>query len=475
MREQGHRKERRGGTDHRRGAFAVFLLLLPALLSGCSRKPSTPPNVLLITIDTLRSDRVGAYGGASTRTPAIDRLAREGTLFTEAYSSIPITLPSHTSILTGLYPRTHGVLSHGFTLDDEHRTLAQILKENGYQTAAFVSSHVLDDKYGLARGFDIYWERYNYGLQRINALLSQEGQDVQVWALSDYIRDELKEPYFLWVHWFFPHKPYEPPPPMERLYDPDPSSDLRADVPTLERVWLGDLALNEPMIERFRSLYDGEVSFTDLQLDRVLDRLRERGVLDHTLVFFTADHGEVLYEHDRYFGHDIMLYDQSIRVPLIVRAPGTAPAGALSGTTVRNIDLAPTILDLLSIPPEKYPMEGRSFAPSLRGETQEEAPVFAEVYPPKQDWKSLPRHAVRYGGWKWITVDGEEGGLLYDMDADPAEQEDRSGRDPESLARMADMLNAWMIQEGGAATGFPELSEEEMERLRSLGYIGSGD
>jgi arylsulfatase A-like enzyme len=445
---------------------ALSLLLLPA----CAGR-AAPRNLLLITIDTLRADRLGCYGGPEALTPAIDNLAREGVLFSNAFSAIPITLPSHTSILTGLYPRKHKVLSHGYTLAGEYTTLAEILKSSGYQTGAFVSSHVLDKQYGLSQGFDIYWERYNYGKKRVEDAEETTGEDLLTQAAVDWVRLELKEPFFLWLHWFHPHKPYAPPGEMRTLYDPDPASPLRADVRTLQEVWEGKIELSERDVERFRSLYAGEVAFTDRQVGIFLAKLEALGLLENTIVVFTADHGEVLYEQDRYFGHDIMLYEPSIRVPLVLCGPGVGAPGRIVEATTRSVDLFPTILDLLGVPASDSTLDGRSFVPTLRGATPEEPPVFAEVFPPKEVWKTAPRHAVRLGDWKLIEIDGEDSLELFDLTDDPGETRNRASDQPERRLAMERLLRGWMASEGEVGGAPPELSAEEERNLKSLGYI----
>jgi arylsulfatase A-like enzyme len=453
----------------RRPVLLAILLLL--LLPVCAGRREGPRNVLLITVDTLRADRLGCYGGIAARTPSIDRIAREGTLFTRAFSSIPITLSSHASILTGLYPRTHKVLSHGYRLDAAYETLAETLGLRGYKTAAFVSSHVLDDGYGLAQGFDIYWERFNYGKKRAEEIEETTGTDLLTAAWLDWMRLEMKEPFFLWLHWFQPHKPYEPAWRMRDLYDTDPASPLRADVPTLQSVWHGTTELAEKDVDRFRNLYAGEVAFTDRQVGIVLAKLQELGVLDNTLVVFTADHGEVLYEHDRYFGHDIMLYEESIHVPLILRGPGIIREGRTHDLMTSNVDLLPTILDLVGVPPGERALDGRSLAPALRGGEEADRPVFAEVFPPKEVWKSAPLHAVREGEWKLIARDGSETPELFDLANDPRESENLAA---DSVARREEMegtLRRWMGASEELPAAYPELTEEERRNLKSLGYI----
>ncbi|MFH1679350.1 MAG: sulfatase [Candidatus Eisenbacteria bacterium] len=447
--------------------LSLFLLLFPS----CAGREGEPRNVLLITVDTLRADRLGCYGGIAARTPSIDRLARDGTLFTNAFCSIPITLPSHTSILTGLYPRTHKVLSHGYTLAPEYETLAEVLGENGFRTAAFVSSHVLDDQYGLSQGFEIYWERYNYGNKRSEEAAEKTGGDLLTLAAIDWTRFEMKEPFFLWLHWFHPHKPYDPPGKMRAAYDTNPGSPLEADVTTLQKVWQGEIDLPESEVERFRSLYAGEVAFTDRQVGTILSRLEELGVSENTLVVFTADHGEVLYEHDRYFGHDIMLYEPSLRVPLLLAGPGLPEGGRILDTTVRNIDLFPTILELAGIRADSPALEGRSFVPALHGEPMPDAPVFAEVFPPKEVWKSEPRHTVRFEEWKLITRDGTDAAELFDLAADPTESRNRSEDAVDKRSEMERLFREWVLEHGEETGVYPELSEEERENLKALGYI----
>jgi len=448
------------------------LLIAMVLFVQCGRD-ARPWSVVLVTVDTLRPDRLGCYGGTGARTPCADRLAREGCLFTSSFCSIPITLPSHTSILTGLYPRYHEVLSHGFTLDPAFTTLPEILTDHGYQTAAFISSHVLDNKYGISQGFDLYWQRYRFVPPKMaKEILLAEAKDVLTEAVIQWSEIDLDEPFFLWLHWFHPHKPYEPPPPWRTLHDPNPESELKADVKTLEQVWKGELEIDAEERDRIRMLYDGEVAFSDQQLAAVLEHLEEMGRLDRTIVVFTADHGEVLYEHERYFGHDIMLYDPSLQVPLLIWAPGLVPGGALSETTVRNIDIMPTLLDLLGIPLGDVEIEGRSFAAALQGETLPDVPVFAELFPPREDWKSEPRHAVRYGPWKLITIDGRETEPeLYHLDTDPGETENIALADSAKAAELLALLRLWMEKNPQVTDRFPDLSADEIENLRSLGYI----
>jgi arylsulfatase A-like enzyme len=467
--------------EARRGACLLLAGALALCNSGCGRRESRPKNVLLITIDTCRADCVGAYGHPTIRTPALDQLAREGVLFTNARAPVPMTLPSHTSIMTGLYPRTHLVLSHAYTLGPRPPTLAQVLKEHGYTTAAFVSSHVLDKKYGLDRGFDIYWERWTNEASFLIELREQ-GKELVTKTANLWLR-ETGAPFFAWVHYFQPHKPYEPPAPLPELYDPGYQGRTVAAVDTLERIWRERIVLDPADLEHLVALYEGEVTVADMEVAKVLAVLEETGHADDTIVIVTADHGEVLYEHEFYFGHDIMLYGPALDVPMIVKGKGLFPPGRIVTEPVRLIDLAPTILEALGIPPDEVgEFEGRSLLPVLAGPRGRGAPrgahpssadtLYAEVFPPKEDWKVGERHAIEGLRWKLILDDETERRELYDLVGDPGERSDLSAAQPETAATYFAAWDAWKASKAAEfVQKFPDLDAETIEMLRSLGYI----
>lgn len=470
------------------------LLAIAFLFTSCA-KPAPPPlkNILLITIDTLRSDRLGCYGDLVTRTPALDALARRGTLFPDAFSPIPITLPSHASIMTALYPRSHLVLSHAYTLAPERATLAEILKEKGYATAAFISSHVLSKEYGLDQGFDVYWERWRADPQLIEDLRESRheltGKAVRLW-----LKQRPPGHFFAWAHFFQPHKPYAPPAPLDRMYDRDYSGSVVADVPTLLRIWEERIDLAPEDLRHIVALYSGEVTLADTEVGRIIDLLENEGILKDTIVIVTADHGEVLYEHDHYFGHDIMLYDPAIRVPLVVYGDGIFPEGAVVPASARLIDIAPTILDVLGLPVGLLgETDGRSLMSAVEGTRSGATPpggrgarsrsrdaaaagdtLFAEVFPPKPNWKVEPRHALRLDGWKLIHEDGRDSLELYDLASDPAEEVNRAPSDPETLARLRSTWDAWRVsKEAAFQMSYPDIDPETEATLRALGYIGN--
>ncbi len=327
------------------------------MLRRQGRVPAPAPrglNLLLVTLDTTRADRLGCYGHAAAKTRYIDRLAAEGTRFETVIAPAPITLPSHSSILTGLYPFEHGVRNNGnFYLAPRFPTLATVLKARGYRTGAFVSSFILDRRYGLDRGFDVYDDRMEGEYAQVVTLQAERRGDRTALALGRFVDERAKEPqapFFAWLHLYDPHEPYRPPRPFRDLFAQDP--------------------------------YDGEIAFADAILASVLDRLRAASLLDRTLVVVTADHGESLGEHGE-TTHSMFVYEGAIRVPLVVWRPGLVPAGRVVSEPVRLVDVAPTVLELLGEQPltsaaraqpgaaHRRPL-GRPAAARLRGDAAAE-------------------------------------------------------------------------------------------------------
>ncbi len=318
------------------GGAALVLLLLPraGVLAGPSG-PDSRPNLVLITIDTLRADYLSSYGSRRVKTPTLDGLAAEGVLFENAYCQVPLTPPSHASILTGTYPATHGL--RDFTsgpLGPDLPTLATVLEAQGYRTAAFVSAFVLDRSWGLGRGFQLYFDEFD-------ASAGGGGQQADVQRPANETLDRAlpwlesaEAPFFLWLHLFDPHHDYEPPEPFRSLYRDDP--------------------------------YAGEVAWVDSQLARLVGVLRSRGVYEDTLVVATSDHGEGLGQHGER-EHGFFLYEEVIRIPLIFKLPSSlGAAGSRVGEVVQSIDILPTVLQVLGLqaPPS---VEGRGLLSSMLG------------------------------------------------------------------------------------------------------------
>ena len=398
-------------------------------------------NVLLITIDTLRSDRVGAFGGGLGLTPNLDRLAAAGFRLTRAYSSAPLTLPAHASILTATHPPVHGLRTNGlFRLGPTPPTMATVLKTAGYRTGAFVGAFVLDARFGLNRGFDVYDDRY--GERRTDdggEGAERRAEDVMKPAL-DWIlgqsaihNPQSAMPWLAWVHFYDPHEPYRAP---------------------------------EPYASRFAP-YDAEVAYTDAVLGRLLDTLRAAGQLDHTLVVVAADHGESLGEHGERT-HGVFTYDVTIRVPWVLWA-GERLRGS-SDALVRLIDLAPTVLDLVGVaaPPQ---FNGTSVVARVRdGATSPPAYVEAMDANLTRNW--APLTGLVSGTYKLVDLPTPE---LYDLRADPTESKNLFSTDGDR-ARTLDAVLRSVVREFSAAGSSGEkttLSAEARQRLQALGYVAS--
>ncbi|HSB75860.1 MAG TPA: sulfatase-like hydrolase/transferase [Terriglobales bacterium] len=352
------------------------------------------PNVFLVTIDTLRADHVGCYGYSGVKTPAMDGLARDGIRFANAFTPVPVTNSSHASILTGLYPSSHGVTDFGVALAASHLTWASFLQKQGYQTAAFIGAVVLDAK-SLAPGFDQGFDYYDnfpphagkghWDVEERRGMTVV--QHAEKWLDHPRSQQSLTQspagPFFLWVHLYDPHDPYEPPVPYSETYR--------------------------------GHLYDGEIAYADHALGDFLAYLRRRGWYDNSLIVLVGDHGEGLGDHKEQT-HGIFLYDSTLHVPLLIKLPRQRQAGKVVSGQVRTIDILPTVLGLLGISsPGK--MDGASLQPLLQGAVPDSRPLFGETeYPLHFGW--APLRCVRAQGGKFIQAPRPE---YYDLAADPHE------------------------------------------------------
>lgn len=416
------------------------------LLASCSgEEPVRGANVVLITLDTVRADRLGVYGGPAGVTPALDRLAGEGARFEQASAAAPLTLPSHATLLSGLLPPHHGLRNNGGGVFPEDRaTLATALAGAGYRTGAFVGAFVLDRRFGLARGFEVYddeVERDPAAGARLEA--ERPGREVVDRALA-WLGREDPRPFFLWVHLYDAHAPYEPP---------------------------------SPFRERFAGRsYDGEVAAVDEQVGRILAELERRGLVGRTVVAVTADHGEGLGDHGE-STHGLLLYESTLRVPLLLRGPGIAPR--VVATPVSLADVAPTLAALVGRPlPPAGPagaLDGRDLSAALLA-SQEPAPaeVYAETrYPAVFGWS--PLSSLRRREMKAIDAPRPE---LYDLAGDPGETANRAEADPRALAGFLgrlDEIQAGAVETRRAAADPMAGDAEARARLESLGYLtGAG-
>jgi len=425
---------------------ALVAAALATAVAGCRPDETAEPapaartsgraNLLLVTVDTLRPDALGWIGGAG-RTPRIDRLAAEGFRFPAAVAPVPLTLPSHTSLMTARVPSAHGVRDNGQVVGPGFPTLAEALAAAGYATAAFVSGFPLSAQFGLDRGFAAYDDRLTAGE---GAWLERPAEETTRAALS-WLADAA-EPWALWVHYYDPHFPYEPP---AGLAGPGP-----------------------------RGAYDGEVAAVDRALGRLLDAAERRGPL---LTVFTADHGESLGEHGE-GTHGFFVYDATVLVPLVVRLPGRVAPGE-SPAPARLVDVAPTVLELLGLPPLAAPAEvdGRSLAPLLAGETgAAPGPAYVETRQPWTSYGWAPLAGMRDARYKLISAPRPE---LYDLAGDPGESENLlaegealGGEAGRAARRLRAALREIESRPSAAAGAIDD--PETVARLAALGYVGGG-
>jgi arylsulfatase A-like enzyme/Flp pilus assembly protein TadD len=435
-------------------SFVSLVSLVPLVsLMACTPTPSTPANahlqsgslaksnLLLVTVDTLRADRV-----SSRLTPAIDRLAAAGVRFTNAHAHAPMTLPAHTSILTGLVPPGHGIRNNGSTaLPAGTPTLASVLHDAGYRTGAFVGAFVLDARFGLGRGFDVYDDRVGSDTGPVTFAFAERTADRVTALAADWIlspaapdaRDQRppttdqrpRSPWFCWIHLFDPHAPYRAP--EQRVADP----------------------------------YDNEVAFTDAELGRLFDRLRAAGQFDSTLIVVVADHGESLGEHGE-ATHGLFAYEPTLHIPLIVAGPSIR--ASVSGASAGQADLVPTVLDLLGVTPPAH-VDGESLLPAMRGEAFADRPIYFEALDAYLTRNWAPLTGVVLDGWKYVDVPDAE---LYDLRTDPGELRNRIGDEAPRAAALGRRLSEWTARSSAPAVPAP-IDADAAARLRALGYTAS--
>lgn len=390
-------------------------------------------NVLLITLDTVRADRLGAYGYAAARTPHLDALAGSGVRFDDATTVAPITGPAHAAILTGLQPARLGVRDNAITpLPGEATTLAEMLSARGFVTGGFVGAFILDRPYGFAQGF----ETFDSGFMRVDSGREANAERRGNAVVDDAVRwlegVPADRPFFGWVHLYDAHVGYLPPPP-------------------------------------FAATYDGELAFVDQQVGRLVEALRARNLIDKTLIIAVGDHGESLGQHGE-AEHGVFVYDAVLRIPFIATGPGVKAAHVVT-EQVRVVDLAPTILEALGLPiPEK--LDGESLLSLLRGGTRERIPPsYAESYYPRLHYGWSELRAIRADGWKAIDAPAPE---LYNLREDPGELNNLyATQKPLADKMLGEVVRVERELSGGAVAAAKQPDRETLDRLRSLGYVGS--
>lgn len=409
------------------------ILILAALTAACGNSESGDPatNVLLVTLDTTRTDAIGCYSGPAGVSPTIDDFAARGLRFEQAYTPAPLTLPAHSSLLTGRTPDEHGVRSNNvYALPEEEITLAEILSEEGYDTAAFVASYVLDSQYGLAQGFDQYGDDIDVGASDISKVAERSAEEVTNQALGWLESREEQRPFFLWIHYYDPHYPHE---------------------------------LQAGQKARFESIYHDEVAYCDGQLARVRDALKSTGQLDHTFVVITADHGEGQLEHGE-TTHGYFLYQGTQHVPLILSHPTLEP-GQRVADPASLIDVLPTVLGFL-----KLDGPGAGGVDLLAGDLKSREPIYMEAELARLDFGLSPLRGAVSGELKLIDAPLPE---VYDLLQDPLESNNLAqGRSAELRE-----LQTWLRERAKNSTSDARYSPDVQAtaKIMGLGYAGTTD
>jgi len=422
--------------------------LFSVILLAASAFAATQPNVLLITIDTTRADRMGFLGSKRGLTPNLDVLAKQGIVFGRAYSQYPLTVPSHATILSGTYPQFHKVIDFGLPLAKSVPYLPDILHQHGYQTGAFVAAAVLDPDGGwvpgFGRGFDEYETDFRaHGSQPSRYETVEHRADYVVAHALAWLKDHPQRPFFAWIHMYDPHEPYEPPERFKTRYAAEP--------------------------------YDGEIAFADSELGKLFSELRARGLYDDTLIAVMSDHGEAFGEHGE-FTHGIFLYDETVHVPLLVRMPANRFAGQRVDARVGLVDVVPTVLEAVGIPipPE---VQGDSLVPLMKSPVGsnpalaklENRPAYSESDYPHRDfgWSSL--RALREGKYLFVEAPHQE---LYDQSADPVAGHNLAPSAPAVTQALSGKLATFRQKTASSASLVnPDVDPKLVQQLAALGYV----
>jgi arylsulfatase A-like enzyme len=422
-------------------ALAVALRFLPRFVPETHR----PLNIVLVTADTLRADRLPIYGYDKVETPNLERMAASGVVFEQASTVVPLTLPAHSSMFTGTFPMHHGVRDNGgYYLGQDQVTLAETLKENGYQTGGFVSAFVLDSRWGLNQGFDRYFDDFdlnkfeNVGLDTVQRRGNEVLREALQWM--DGVKDDR---FFAWLHFYDVHTPYEPP---------------------------------EPYLSRYKGYpgarYDGEIAYLDSLMGELFDWLETADLDDDTLVIFIGDHGESLGQHQE-TTHGFFIYDATMHVPFLLKAPYRhISPGRRIAAQVRNVDLMPTILELVAVEPPET-IQGTSLVPLLEGET-EDLGLFAysESFYPRHHYGWSELKSIRNGKLQFIDAPRPE---LFDIEADPQQTKNLAMQRAATIAELKTALDEMVARFGveGIDEKAPETPDADTQaQLAALGYLG---
>jgi arylsulfatase A-like enzyme/Tfp pilus assembly protein PilF len=400
------------------------------------------PNVIVITVDTLRADHLGCYGGSRVDTPNIDALARSSARFAKAYTPVPITLPAHSVLFTGSFPMATGIHDFGGNkLPRSAVTLAKVLRDNGYATAAFIGAAVLDSRFGLNQGFDTYFDHFDFNrLDEANLDLTRHSGDEVAAETLAWLEKNPRQPFLVWMHLYDPHAPYAPPEPYATRYAGRP--------------------------------YDGAIAFADAQVGRLIASLKNRRLYDGSVIVLAGDHGEGLGEHGEK-NHGFFIYDSTLHVPLLIKAPGVIPRVVMDPVSL--VDVMPTVLQALGIatPPS---VQGRSLYGMALGRSPSagSSNLYAETYLPLLHFGWSQLRGIQYGNLKYIDAPRPE---LYDTRTDPHELKNLFGLGQAVGNDLHDRLLGVVRRYTPAAATSAQTGEKELtdpallDRLRSLGYV----
>jgi choline-sulfatase len=421
----------------RRGPIALFFLFVAGALAlgcrgGAAGHASNTTPVILISVDTLRSDHLPAYGYKDVATPTLDALRADSILYERAYSHCPLTLPSHTSMLTGLLPGDHGIRDNiGFRLDNKIPTLAEVLKQNGYATGGAVSAFVLRRESGISRGFDFYDDQVEpVGPSQVIGRVQRDGRET-IHVAQNWIDQHGEKPFFFFLHLYDPHTPYTPP---------------------------------EPFFSRYSNHYDGEIAYVDSALGELIAYLKQKDLYDKALIIFLSDHGEGLSEHGEE-EHGIFLYREALQVPLMVKMPKSRDAGKSVAAPVELIDVFPTVVEQTATKVAAGKRSGRSLLSFLDGK-QADRPIYAETFYPRFHFGWSDLHSLIEGPNHYIRAPIPE---LYDLAADPGEKKNVLQENRRAYVRLRDAIEPFVRQ----ASAPTNIDPEEAAKLAALGYVGS--
>lgn len=413
----------------------ILFLIFIFLLYSCSKKENY--NIFILSIDTWRADYLSYYNKNNVNTPNLDEIAKNGVYFENAYTVVPITTPSHSTIFTGLYPFSHGVRSNGgFKIPENIKTITEFLKEKGYQTGGFVGAFPLDRQFGFSKGFDVYDDDIKpkpFSLTPYSA--ERRAEEVADKAIEWMNKIDKKKPFFLFVHFYDPHHPYSPPDEYQKKYKENP--------------------------------YSGEVSYCDEQAGRIFDFLKESKLYKKTIIIFLGDHGESLGEHGE-LTHMIFIYDSTLHIPLAISGP-KIPKGKRIKEEVSLVDLLPTILKIAEIDLPKY-IQGKDLSLLWEGNKKPKKRfLYSESFLPKIQYHWAPLQSLREYPYKYIKAPEEE---FYDLEKDPKEQNNIYKKDKNNAERFKKKLEIFLKENKIEKIANIKLDKESIQKLQSLGYIG---